>query len=130
MESRSRIMIERAESIQNMNTLERSYLLHVLQDHRDTIVQSWYCAIAHTSFVPLSSTEVRSQLVVLTDELIAILCEEALAPREAQAIGVALARLHYTQPDSLGCTLDVLAREVSAHVSPDQSVEIQPRLTR
>ena len=113
-----------------MNTLECSYLLHILQDHRDTIVQSWYCAIAHTSFVPLSSTEVRSQLVVLTDELIALLCEEPFAPHKARGIGVALARLHYTQPDSLGRTLDVLAREISAQVPPEQSAEIQPRLTR
>jgi two-component system sensor histidine kinase UhpB len=107
---------------------ERSYLLQVLRNHRDTIAQSWYCAIAHTSFVPLSSADIRAHLLALTDQLIAALFAEPFVPADAQAIGAALARLHYMKPESLGQTLDTLAHEIGAALTIAHHGELHARL--
>ena len=111
-----------------MNATEQTHLLRVLADRRGAIAHRWYAAIAHTSFVPLSSVDVCNRLVGLTDALIAALFTEPFNPFQVQAVGAGLVGLHYMQPESLGRTLNVLAQQLMAGLSAAQIGELQPQL--
>jgi PAS domain S-box-containing protein len=112
-----------------MDALDRSKLLRVLQCHRDAVADSWYKALARTSsFVPLGAAEIRQHLVELTDQAIALLLTDPLERGKAQAIGAALARLRYVQPEDLGRTQEVLARRLVEGLSAEQVAALQPRL--
>src|SRR5215212_10091588 len=111
-----------------MAATEPAQLLRALQGHREAIVRHWHEAIARTSFVPLSSGEVRQRLGELTDEAIAALLAESFERPRAEAIGAALARLHYVQPAALGGTLEALAGQLLAGLPAEQVAALQPRL--
>ena len=64
-----------------MNAADRSQLLQALHTRRDTIAGSWFKAVAPTSFVPLSATEVRQRFIELTEQAIALLLAEPFERR-------------------------------------------------
>lgn len=111
-----------------MNAAERAYFLHVLRNHRDSIAQSWYRAIAGTSFVPLSPADIRRRLAELTDHLIDGLLAEPFDPRAIQPIGAALAQLHYMQPESLEYTLNLLAQQLGSPLGGERHSSIHERI--
>ncbi len=84
------------------------------------IAEAWRRAIAQTSFVPLSSAELRSRLFDLTGRAIALLFGEPFDTAGAEQIGTALAQLHCTQPEALGRTQALLMRELLENIPPDQ----------
>jgi PAS domain S-box-containing protein len=109
-----------------MNPIEN--LAQVLYSHRDEIADKWCQAIAWTSSVPMSATEVRQRLVGLTEQAIALLVTEPFERRQAEAIGTSLATLHYIQPQALGQTQEVLARQLVAGLPAERVIALQPRL--
>lgn len=111
-----------------MNRAERSQLLQILHARRDAIARRWYRAIAHTSFVPLDTPDVRQRLGALADEVITLLLAEPFDCHPAQSIGGALARLHFVKPAALGKTHTVLAHELVAGLPADLAVALHPRL--
>jgi PAS domain S-box-containing protein len=111
-----------------MNTTVRSQLLQILRSRRDAIADSWYQAIARDSQVPLEAAEVRQRLVELTEQAIAFLLTEPFEHGKAQEIGAALARLRYVQPEALGRTLEILARQLVQDLPAEQAVALQPHL--
>lgn len=111
-----------------MGSMERLQLQEVLRSRREAIAERWHDAIAQTSFVPLATAELRQRLLELTGQMIALLFTEPFPRQEAQSIGAALADLHYLQPETLGRTQEVLAREFTADLSPEQLIALHPRL--
>jgi len=111
-----------------MNAVDLSQLVQILSSRRDAIADSWYQAIARASDVPLKATEVRQRLVELTEQAIALLVTDQFEHNKAQAIGVALAHLHYVQPEALGRMQEVLACRLVQGLPADQAVALQPRL--
>jgi diguanylate cyclase (GGDEF)-like protein/PAS domain S-box-containing protein len=111
-----------------MNTSERARLHQLSRRRRDAIVDSWYEAIADTSFTPLTAIEVRRRLSELTDKAIILLFSGSFEYRKARAIGSTLASMHYLNPETLGSALAVLHRGLLEDLTPDQVVELRPRL--
>ena len=66
-----------------MDTSEQLRLLQLSQRRRDAIVDSWYEAIADTSFTALTAAEVRRRLSELTDQAIILLFSESFEHRRA-----------------------------------------------
>jgi len=112
-----------------MKTPERSRLLQVLLDRRDVIAESWYDAIAHTSFTPLTSSEVHHRLGELTEQAIVLLSSEPFEHLKAREIGSALAGMHYLNSQALSSTQNVLAFRLLEGLPADQTTALQPRLT-
>ncbi|HEY8310251.1 MAG TPA: PAS domain S-box protein, partial [Gemmatimonadaceae bacterium] len=110
-------------SEQNWNEL---HLL--LSDRRDAVAQRWQRALAGTSYVPLGSGEIEKRLLHLTDRLIALLLTDPFAPDAAREIGSALVRLHFTQPESLGRSNEVLGVSLLADLTAPQQEALLPRL--
>jgi diguanylate cyclase (GGDEF)-like protein/PAS domain S-box-containing protein len=111
-----------------MDTSEQARLRQLSRGSRDAIVDSWYEAIAGTSFTPLTAAEVRRRLSELTDKTIILLFSESFEYRKARAIGSTLASMHYLNPETLGRALEVLHRGLFEDLQPDQVVQLRPRL--
>ena len=111
-----------------MDTSEQSQLLQLSRRRRKAIVDSWYEAIADTSFTPLTAAEVRRRLSELTDRAIVLLFSESVEHHKARAIGSTLASMHYLNPETLGRALEVLHRGLFEELPPDQVIELRPRL--
>ncbi len=112
-----------------MKTPERSRLLQVLLDRRDVIAESWYDAIAHTSFTPLTTSEVHRRLGELTEQAIVLLSSEPFEHLKAREIGSTLAGMHYLNSQALSSTQNVLAFRLLEGLPADQTTALQPRLT-
>jgi len=97
-------------------------------ERSEGIALKWQRALAGTSYVPLSAAEILSQLRQYTDRLLMILVADPFMPRNARQLGDALVHLHFTQPESLGCTLAVLGAAVLADRDPAQQFALAPRL--
>ncbi len=111
-----------------MDTTEWSPLRQTLHARRDAMADVWYTAIAQTSFVPFSAADVRRHLVQLADQVIELLLAEPFERCRARAIGIALARLHYLQPEALGRTQEVLGRQIVEGLPANQIAALHPRL--
>ncbi len=111
-----------------MDAADRAQLLPLLHAHRTAIVDRWYAAVARTSFSPRRAAAVRAELVELTDQAIAVLLGEPFGAAQAEAIGAALPRLHFTRPAALAGTLEVLGCDLVAVLPDAQARVLQPRL--
>src|SRR5829696_8967556 len=111
-----------------MDTSEQSQLLQLSRRRRKAIVDSWYEAIADTSFTPLTAAEVRRRLSDLTDQTVILLFSESVEHHKARAIGSTLASMHYLNPETLGRALEVLHLGLFEDLLPDQVIELRPRL--
>lgn len=112
----------------DMNPAVQSQLLQGLRDRREIIADLWYKAIARTSFTALMEHEARTALLALTEQTVTALLAEPFQRRPAQAIGAALARLRYLQPEALARTQEVLGLQLVEGLSPEGSTVLQPRL--
>jgi signal transduction histidine kinase len=113
---------------ERMNAAARLQLRQVLNGRCDAIAESWYRAIAGTSFVPFDTAIVRQCLVKLTERAISALLSDPFTPEQAQAIGVSLAELHCLEPEALGRTLEVLGDQFVECLSDEQVAALQPQL--
>jgi PAS domain S-box-containing protein len=112
-----------------MDTAAHFQLMQVLHSRHDVIADHWYQAIAPTSFAPLSAPQVRQRLADLTEQIIILVLTDPLDCEAARNIGVALARLHFVQPESLAATQKVLAQQLIADLTAEQAMILYPRLT-
>lgn len=108
--------------------VEQAQLAQLLHGRRDAIADRWLEAVAGTSFSPFGAKEMHQHLRRLTDQVIALLRTEPLDPCQAEAIGTSLVRLHYTQPEALGRTQEVLAHQLVEGLPANQVAALQPRL--
>lgn len=112
-----------------MNEAERACILAVLRERRDVIAERWYRAVAWTGFTSSSAADMRQQLAALTERAIDVLFTEPFERHQAQAIGTALARLHYyIQPETLGRTHELLVSQFGEGLSLEQIALLQPHL--
>lgn len=112
-----------------MTSADRSSLLPLLHARREAIADRWYTTIARTSFTPRRATDVRAELLALTDQVIALLVREPFDRAAARDIGAALARLHYVHADALAGTLDVLGQQLVAGLPANQTLALHDTLT-
>jgi PAS domain S-box-containing protein len=106
----------------------RVQLAHSLRERQGSIAETWYTAIARTSFAPFSPVELRQRLFEVTGQAIELLLAEPFEPDRAAQIGASLAGLHYTQPEALGRTQGVLTRELLSDLSAEQVVALGPNV--
>jgi PAS domain S-box-containing protein len=111
-----------------MDTAERAALARRLHERRDAIARTWQRAIAPTGFPPVGPAEVRRELARLAAEAADLLLADAFAAERARAVGEALAPLRYLAPATLGATIQVLGRELTAGLPPEQTAALGPRL--
>ncbi len=107
---------------------ETGDLQSLLRDRCGTLARRWQRALAGTSYVPLSAREVLSLLRDLTERLTLTLLSDPFEPVAAREIGAALVRMHFTQPESLGHSLDILGAHLIADLSPPHMRALAPRL--
>jgi PAS domain S-box-containing protein len=112
-----------------MDAADRSQLLQVLHRRRDEIADGWYQALTGNSLMVPRTTQVRQHIAGLAERVIALLLAQVFERDRARAIGVDLARLPYVQPEVLGATQEVLARQLVEGLGADQMAALQPRLT-
>ena len=96
---------------------------------RDAVAREWHQAIAGSGFVPLATRDVRARLRALLDEAVALLLAGPYDPAAARAIGAALVRLHFAQPEALGRTQQVLGRRLPDELPPQRREAGQARLS-
>src|SRR4051794_4118110 len=111
-----------------MTTTELGQLADILHSRSEAIADRWQRAIAPTSFVSLSSREIRARLVTLTTRAIDALLDEPFPRQEARAIGEELADLHYLHPDALSGTQEELGQSLLADLPAASGLALQPRL--
>ena len=99
-----------------------------LDERCDAIVGKWYAAIVDTGYPALSSMQVRQELRVQVAKAIDLLAAEQLNSSGAEQIGVALARLHYIQPEALARTLRVLREQLGSMCPAGGAIEYLDRL--
>jgi PAS domain S-box-containing protein len=100
----------------------------LLDDRCGAMARRWQRALAGTSYVPLSSREILKHLLGLTDGLIAILVTDPFTPAAAREIGASLVALHFTQPESLGMTMEIFGVHLLADLDAAQQHTLGPRL--
>src|SRR5687768_2024401 len=110
-----------------MSVLVPSHILRIDDARREEIASIWYRAVADTSFTRLTRRELREQFAILTDQIVDALLAQPYRPDQAHAVGVSLAKLHFLQPEALGRTQEVLARELVAGLSAEHVSAVQPR---
>jgi signal transduction histidine kinase len=111
-----------------LSEVERSQLQTILYSRRETIATRWYEAVVRTSFAPSDVEGTDQQFIELTEQVIELLLAEPFDHGRVQAVGASLAHPQRIQPEALGKTQEVLARQLVEGVSADQAVALQSRL--
>jgi PAS domain S-box-containing protein len=111
-----------------MDTSARPQLLRDLRARCDAVTDSWYQAIARTSYVSLDVVDLRRRIGEWTEQSIELLVAEPFEHDKAQAIGSALAGLHYVQPEALGRSVGVLANQLLGEMPGDLVQAVRPNL--
>ena len=106
----------------------QSFLRDRLYARRAAIANTWFVSIVNTSFTPRPLGEVRTRLDQLTAEVIDALLAEPLPRASAQAIGAALAELHYLSAQALEGSLRALGTELTSVLSDTELRRMQPPL--
>ncbi len=75
---------------------------------------AWARAVDRTSFIPLSRTQIEDRLAGFVERLSAVLDGEPFDPVPARQVGADLVRHHFTTPETLGRTVEVLAEQLPA----------------
>ena len=96
--------------------------------HQKALAKVWQQAVAHTSYTPFTSRDLRERFRALTEQVIALLVAETFDRASAQTIGADLARLHYVHPEALARTQEVFSAHLPACLTEAQRMAVQPRL--
>ena len=84
-----------------------------------TFARTWANAIAGSSFVPMSSQEIEAHLLGLTRVMAETVRAAPYDPSPGAGIGAALVREHFTDGQTLGRTIVVIARRLADLVVPE-----------
>lgn len=113
----------------------RQEIARELDARRDSLVEEWYNAIAHTCYIPLGAHALRARLGELLDRVTELWLADsppaAEVDRAAQQIGADMARLHFVNAEALGQTLRFLGASLpcSAEGATRGAATLHPRLT-
>jgi len=111
-----------------MDLIDRSQLRQQLLKNSDFIADAWYQAIADTSFVSLSASEIRQRLMKFTVEILEVLLAKNFTPNRVRSIGEAFADIYYLYPEVLGKTQTFFAEAIAEILHKEQLDIIYPRL--
>jgi PAS domain S-box-containing protein len=111
-----------------MDPAMRSQLLQVLDQRSDSIAEAWYRAVVGTSYVSLSTAQIRAHFETWTREIVESLLADPASRDRAEAVGEALVQLHLLQPEVLGRTSSVLMLGFLTDLAPEQAAVLGPRL--
>jgi len=111
-----------------MHVAEREEVRQMLHSCDHAVADHLHRALAPTGAVELSAQEVTERLAAIVDQVIELLLAERFDPREGQTLGADLARPYYAHPNALSRTQHVLAVELLQGLSPEQRIELHPRL--
>src|SRR5947207_9030954 len=81
--------------------------------------EAWASALAGTSYVRLSGSEVDARLRHLTVRLGSVVNDEPFDPTPAVAIGAELVAIDFTAPEALGRTVGLIARRLLSDLEPE-----------
>jgi signal transduction histidine kinase len=95
---------------------------------RHNIADRWFRAIATTGVASYRPAEIRARLQKLTDMMIEAAVSDPFNGTHARSIGVSLARLRSLNAQTLAATLRVIGTGLTAPLSRDEVVALQPRL--
>jgi PAS domain S-box-containing protein len=111
-----------------MRVSEETQLLDHLRNRREQIAEAWHGTVSGVGFATLSVAEIRRRLGGLTDQVIGVLFTDPLERQKAREIGATLVKLRLLEPETLGRTLEVLAKELVKGLSDDEAAALQQRL--
>ncbi len=100
-----------------------------MSERQHAIAEAWFEVLAPTGYVPLSPKQIVRSLDGLVGRAVDLLLVEPSDAGAAESLGEAVASLHYLQPEALGETLAVFARELVAGLPLEWTFVLQPRLT-
>lgn len=103
---------------------------NTLSMRQEAIASQWWHALRQTGFTPVPTHQVQAVLRQLVGQTIEAFCAQHLNGDEVETIGKEVARLHYTQPESLNCTLTVLGEELLNGLPASQVTLLTPRLVQ
>jgi hypothetical protein len=78
------------------------------------LARQWERALRTTAYVPSSPVAIERVLAELVDRLFDSLTAEAFSPALGRLVGERLVASHFTDEQSLSCTVEVLGRELPA----------------
>jgi signal transduction histidine kinase len=107
---------------------ERSRLEATLRRRCKAIASSWHAAVVQTDSAPSRAGEAARQFAELTEQVIGLLLAEPFDGERVREIGASLARFPDVHPDALGKTQEVLMSQITADLSVEQVVALQPCL--
>jgi PAS domain S-box-containing protein len=97
-----------------MTAVGQSVSRKLLAERREAIAARWYEVIVRSSFVAVDAAELCEHITGLADRVLSVLLAEPFMPSDAVDIGKALARVRFTEPETLSRTLEMLTRELTA----------------
>jgi len=96
--------------------------------NQKALVDDWFRGILTSSFTPRPLVEVRAKLAQLTVEAVDVLVSEPFLAKDARAIGVALAELHYLNATAAAVTVRALGHQLTNNLPPEEVIALQPRM--
>lgn len=111
-----------------MTTDERSTLHAALHRRRQVIAQAWQVAITGTGPL-LDRADEYQRLLALVDQMTTAFVAKPVDRAAARSVGGVLGSLHYTQPEALRRTQEVLATELLAAAPVAQRLAMQAHLS-
>ena len=80
------------------------------------LAAAWAEAVAGTSYVSMSRSEIEQHLAGLTRQLVTALLAEPFDPTPARQVGAAMVAAHFTGTETLNRTVALLATELPARL--------------
>src|SRR6185437_5547437 len=81
--------------------------------------EAWASALAGTSYVRLTGSEIDARLRQLAVRLGAVVNDEPFDPAPAAAVGAELVAIDFTAPEALGRTIGLIARRLLSDLEPE-----------
>src|SRR5690349_11762227 len=106
----------------------RAEVRQVLEARCERVAAAWRSALAPTSYVPLSASEQRQALTLLTRRIVDVLLGKPFLAAQAQSVGAELVRLGYTRPSALARTIEVLGRDLLSGLAAPERAELDAHL--
>ncbi|MBA3530560.1 MAG: hypothetical protein H0T73_01375 [Ardenticatenales bacterium] len=108
--------------------MQRDHLLEDLLAQRQAMAQQWQRAL--TRLEPALQDNVQAaQLLPLVERFLVLLRREPFEALATRSLGAEVAAFS-TEPETLICSQEVLARQISEVLSVEELAALQPRLTR
>jgi len=112
-----------------MNPEEQSQIYHTLYPRRQDIANAWGALMITLNPTLAEAADLHPKLLHATEQLIKLLIAEPFDAEPAQTIGAMLDVLDNVQPEALFQIYELLARELVAGLTAEQTMLLYPRIT-